>query len=326
MISLAKKREKGALTLIEILVVSAIFLMLTIGILFSNQGFNNAILVTNLAYEIALTIRESQVYGLSVQGFEGSVSTEFDIGYGTYFTDGSDTSYIFFADQNEPQNNFRYDGPVELVNTFTLTQGNVIQDFCAYVGGVSHCRNDGDISELNIVFVRPDPNAYITSNVRDNYERAEITVRSPKGMERVILAENTGQIAVLSESAVTTCMLYPPGHSNYCRLAPNGCGPCQVGEGDCDNDSECFGSLVCDQQSGTDFCAIPPPVWLLVSGGEEICTRSGSNRLDPGGNGITGDDCSSEGVGATGYEWDRNQCGCTVPTNWCNRELVCTAQ
>ena len=45
----------------------------------------------------------------------------------------------------------------------------------------------------------------------------------------------------------------PLDHWDYCRM----CGPCDVGEGDCDNDSECEVGLICDQVIGTDTCREP---------------------------------------------------------------------
>ena len=42
----------------------------------------------------------------------------------------------------------------------------------------------------------------------------------------------------------------PLGHNDYCR----DCGPCNEGQGDCDNDGECAGDLTCPQVDGTDIC------------------------------------------------------------------------
>ncbi len=43
---------------------------------------------------------------------------------------------------------------------------------------------------------------------------------------------------------------WPSGHLDYCR----DCGPCAEGIGDCDNNSECEGGLVCVQIPGVDTC------------------------------------------------------------------------
>jgi hypothetical protein len=54
----------------------------------------------------------------------------------------------------------------------------------------------------------------------------------------------------------------PVGHLDYCR-DPD-CGPCAEGEGDCDNDGECAGDLICDFVSGTDYCSAPTGCQLPV--------------------------------------------------------------
>lgn len=51
-------------------------------------------------------------------------------------------------------------------------------------------------------------------------------------------------------SAGGDCHEFKPGHGSYCS---DSC-KCEEGEGDCDKDSQCKDGLVCEQQSGTDFC------------------------------------------------------------------------
>ena len=48
----------------------------------------------------------------------------------------------------------------------------------------------------------------------------------------------------------STCSL-PNGHVDYCK-DPN-CGPCDVGEGDCDSDNECQNGLVCSMDVGANY-------------------------------------------------------------------------
>jgi len=55
---------------------------------------------------------------------------------------------------------------------------------------------------------------------------------------------------------------HPVGHLDYCK----DCGPCTVGQGDCDNDGECQSGLICAQVPGTDTCeasACPHPLGHL---------------------------------------------------------------
>ncbi len=65
------------------------------------------------------------------------------------------------------------------------------------------------------------------------------------------------------------------GSGRYCS-DPN-CGPCDFGQGDCDNDAECFGDLACGNNNGADF-GFAPGIDVCV--GETLgCTETvGSGR------------------------------------------------
>ena len=64
----------------------------------------------------------------------------------------------------------------------------------------------------------------------------------------------------------TTRPVLTPGHADYCRDM----GPCSVGQGDCDTDSECASGLTC-QTSGTapHLCADP----VTLHGSVEVISR-----------------------------------------------------
>ena len=69
----------------------------------------------------------------------------------------------------------------------------------------------------------------------------------------------------------------PVGHVDYCSTP--GCGPCGVGEGDCDGDSQCKDGLVCAQDVGSiyglpwnyDVCEAACPDFVA---GPDACTSS----------------------------------------------------
>lgn len=189
-----KLKAKGGFTLIEMIVVVGIFSFITAIVLANNSRFNNDILVTNIAYEIALTIRQAQVFGLSVREFAVGGASEFNVGYGVYFSSGTVGSFVFYADRNR---NNQYDSG-EFVETFTLGHGNFIKRLCAVTGaGARRCSDTGDISWLSVVFLRPLPDATIkTSNPSESYSTAEVHISSPQGKERKIISELTGQISV----------------------------------------------------------------------------------------------------------------------------------
>src|SRR3989344_5480115 len=86
--------ERG-FTLVELMVVTGIFVVITSLILANNTRFGGAVLLENLAYDIALSVRRAQVYGIAVRRFG---EDDFSAGYGVNFTIGTPAVYILFAD------------------------------------------------------------------------------------------------------------------------------------------------------------------------------------------------------------------------------------
>lgn len=182
-------------TLIEMLVSISIFAIITGVVLTRNAQFSSNILISNLVYDVALSIRQAQVFGLSVREFEVG-SGQFNIGYGVNFDGSTPDSYIFFADIN---NNLVYDTPADqVIELLTLRNGYTIADICGVLSsGAKKCTSLAEISVLDLVFKRPDPDASIKTNESlDVYSRAEITVGSPAGRERMITVWSTGQVSV----------------------------------------------------------------------------------------------------------------------------------
>ncbi len=179
--------------MIELMVSAGILVVISSLVLAQHSRFSGNLLISNLAYDMALTLRQAQVYGLSVREF-GTGSGEFDIGYGVHFDEATPTSYILFVDRDK---NGVYGGVTENVEIFTLRQGNTIQGFCATLSsGVEKC-SGGGFTTLDIVFVRPDPDANIRSDIAgDLYESARVTVESRQGVTRTIDVVATGQISV----------------------------------------------------------------------------------------------------------------------------------
>ena len=192
---------KGGFTILELLVVSAIFVTITTITLIKFSLFNNVILTTNLAYDIALTIRQAQTFGLNVRGFDPGGGTEFNIGYGVHFEDSANNSYILFADLDK---NMKYDpDKPELVELFTMGGGHTIKRFCGMeLSNVESCTDDSSspINNLDIVFIRPNPEAFIKSynpnGDYQDYQRGSITITSPQGVDREVRVYSTGQISI----------------------------------------------------------------------------------------------------------------------------------
>ena len=189
----SSKKTEG-FTLIELLVSMAIITVITSVVLVNHNKFNGSIFLGNLSYDVALSIRQAQIYGLSVREFGGS----FDIGYGVHFDAAAPTSFFIFADIDRNQ---RYNSSTDsIVENLTITRRNKISKFCATpfgVGQTDKCTDSGaPITTLDVAFNRPDPEAVIIDDLGISYASARIEVMSDEGETRNIVVEGTGQISV----------------------------------------------------------------------------------------------------------------------------------
>lgn len=205
-------------TLIELLVVCAIIIVISALILVDNNKFGGDVTLENLAYDVALTLRQTQVYGIAVERFGNGnciadSSNCFSAGYGMHFALSDPTHYYLFADlentgvfdANYPTSQTYPDG--EIVETDALDQGYYITGLCVVpeIGGTT-CT---PVSEVDILYKRPEPEAYISASasnsppascvqnpLSDCYFESEITLEDPKGDTRTVLVDATGQISV----------------------------------------------------------------------------------------------------------------------------------
>lgn len=195
-------------TLVEIMVVFAIIVTIT-GVVFTSQStFNKTLILANTAYDVALTLRSAETYGLSSRVISGAGNA----GYGIHFDTGTNT-FILFEDSSGSSchtslsgyssgpdaqpGNCVYDSSAEDVKKYTL--GNNITVTGLYAGGVQ-------VTSLDIVFARPNPDPFIRANkdVVTKYNSACVTLTSPSSsgtFTRSVKIVLSGQIT----SNATTC-------------------------------------------------------------------------------------------------------------------------
>lgn len=182
-------------------------LILTTIFLVRQQEFNSATLLRTLAYSVALSVRQAQVYGTSVRETDPTaLNPTFAPGHGLYFTGTNPTTYTLFADID---NDNRYDTG-ESLEVFTLPRGYRINGVCAVRGdGVRRCTTaaldssgGATIDELHVFFRRPNPDAIFgayfggSSIPGDTYVSGYVQVVSGSGTTRSVTVTSTGQIQV----------------------------------------------------------------------------------------------------------------------------------
>jgi len=201
---------KKGFTLIELLVSMGIIVMITSVALVQHNQFNETLALTNLAYEVGLSVRQAQVFGLSVREFTGSSGVTANL-YGVHFDyiqsePETRLKYVLYAD-NDGNNNFS--GDSETVETTTITRGNYIDKFCATRNNSTVCSDSltdsavAAISSMSIRFDRPNPDAIIVVDNGDvQYEEAVIFLKSKDGAAtRCVVVRLTGQVSIDSTCA-----------------------------------------------------------------------------------------------------------------------------
>lgn len=207
-------------TVIEMLVVMGIMVLITTTLLVRQSSYNSSTVLRSLAYGVALSVRQAQVYGTSVvgtsttsvacgSGYYNTVTGNcYASAYGVYFSTALSSavpsSYVLFADLNgdgKYQTN-------EFVKSFSLGNGYVISNFCATnQASVQQCANT-TISSLAIVFKRPNPDAQFVALDAGNNPIVGDTSYSSAYIQIQALANtaNTKSVMVTVPGEVSVCV------------------------------------------------------------------------------------------------------------------------
>ncbi|HEY4511871.1 MAG TPA: prepilin-type N-terminal cleavage/methylation domain-containing protein [Candidatus Paceibacterota bacterium] len=189
-------KASAGFTLVELLVSLGIFAVVTALVLMKHQSFSGGILLTNLAYETALTVRRAQSFGINVKG-QGPV---FDIWYGVHFDRSKPTEFLLFADSNK---NTTYEGTGacdgidtadECFEKVLIKRNMSFNQLCIAGPSAEDCNRN----IINIIFKRPDPEARIYDNDVPGtaYGSVKIVLVASDGRSKNVVVRKTGQISV----------------------------------------------------------------------------------------------------------------------------------
>jgi len=182
-----------------LLAVVTILIVVSSIVLANNNRFGGKILLENLAYDIALSIRQAQSYGISVQR---SVTGTYSSGYGMHFDTNDDTHYVLFVDLNR---NGLFDTGIDRhipPSPYAIGRGFKIDAICVPADGACNVR------QATILFRRPEPDAAISTATGNQSmasclqqasacrESVRIRLISPRNDLASVVIEATGQISV----------------------------------------------------------------------------------------------------------------------------------
>lgn len=176
-------------TLIELIVTISIFVFMTALVLSRYNDYYSGTIFKNLAYDIAITIREAQSYGISVK-----VRTDnFSKAYGVYFPGSS-------GPQNFALTSYDINSYTSGVSErdYILKHGAVFSQLLVSVDDATYT----SANELAIIFQRPNPEAIICAKVGveaqncTGYKYAKIVLKAVNDSTITVKVNTTGQISI----------------------------------------------------------------------------------------------------------------------------------
>ncbi len=189
-------RWHQGVSLIEMLVVMAIFTIMTAVVMANLPAFRSRTSLDLLAEEVAITIRQAQVFGVGTRVFGPQYPS-----HGVYFdlteSASDNPSFILFGDAN---NSGVYDDDPnsddcvgECREEFLFRGGVGITKLEGYSG--SECTTPTSLQKLEILFHRPEADAFFTPNDNFCYVKLVLSsVRNSAEGNREVRVWNTGHI------------------------------------------------------------------------------------------------------------------------------------
>lgn len=189
-------------TLIELMVTIGIFVFMTAVVMAKYNSFYSGTIFKNLAYDVALTIRQAQTYGISVKVTTKNSISDFNAAYGVHFQ----------IDTTADSKKFRLSSFVRSLTTpYPFVENEIEKSYNikngASFSGLDLSSNGTDYNTpknfVSVVFQRPNPEAVICAKAASvdtfdctTFKSVRITLKASDGATRYIYVNNAGQIRI----------------------------------------------------------------------------------------------------------------------------------
>ena len=184
-------------TLIELMVTVGIFVFMTALLLAKYNGYYSGTIFKNQAYDVAITLRQAQSFGISVKADPGNVnSPSFSAAYGVSFPGTNVTGFELRAYSGTPTSGFT-EGALE--KDYKLKYGAYFDKFILTQDGST---NPSYADSVYVVFQRPNPEAIICPKINGSvtcnfYKYLELVMKSQDGKTKSIKINSSGQISII---------------------------------------------------------------------------------------------------------------------------------
>lgn len=188
------------MTLVELMVVLGIFLLVTGITIFDYNSFRSNISLQNLADEVALSVRKAQSYAIGARSAGGSAfSDSFGVSFSTVNTSDENSpnkkAFVIFADSEE-DGFYNPSGTCGQANSECLEILTIRTE--DIITGISGDGIDSDKGVLDIVFVRPNPDAnFYQEGYQKKTQSVSVEIKNTRTEKlKNIIISNTGQISI----------------------------------------------------------------------------------------------------------------------------------
>lgn len=187
-----QKSYFGGFTLIELMVTVGIFVFMTYLVMARYNNYYSGTIFKNLAYDVAITIRQAQSYGISVKVDEDS--GQFNRAYGVYIAGGEAVEFSLHPYTRDQAGKYTKS---DAEKVYKLKHGAIFKTLKVSTNDVVYT----DAQNLAIIFQRPNPEAIICAQmggVQDcsTYKFAKLRLEAPNEAFITVKANSSGQVSI----------------------------------------------------------------------------------------------------------------------------------